>query len=189
MGKSKVRSLVAALTVSKLRNEADPLCSCSFVSALTYLAPTSTSTTPIVLSAGGDSTIQVFDLLTGTLLNKFEISSHLEKYCVVGAERPTAVPSGRRKDKAGTKKKGKGKAAAAVAEVEEVVEEVEAVTEEEKVEAIEEAEAIEEEQAIEEAQKTDKYLWRDGVSTGVAVVKLMVVGSREDGGVFVVSSG
>lgn len=87
----------------------------------------------------------------------------------VGPELPTPVPAGRKKNKAERKKmeKGKGKA-------------------ETEGEAAVEAEAEVEEEKVEER---DPLAWKDGFTTGLAIIKLMVVGSREDGGVIVLASG
>lgn len=138
-----------------------------FISALTYLPPTSASPTPIVLSAGGDPSIQVFDLVAGSLLNSFPIEEALEPYVTVGPELPTPVPAGRKKNKADKKKseKGKGK------------------------EGEGEGEAAEVEVEEKEVEERDPLAWKDGFTTGLAVVKIVVVGSREDGGVLVLASG
>ncbi|ORY51213.1 hypothetical protein BCR35DRAFT_356084 [Leucosporidium creatinivorum] len=143
-----------------------------FISALTYIPSTASSPTPLLLSAGGDPSIQIFDLSSGAHLSSFPIEEALEPYVTVGPELPTPVPAGRKKNKAEKKKeKGKGKEAA-----EEGGDSTPAATEgEAEVEA--------------EVEERDPLGWKDGFTTGLAIIKMVVVGSREEGGVLVLASG
>lgn len=118
---------------------------------------------PLVLSAGGDSTVQCFNLASGSLVSSFPIESALSPYITVSAEPPTPVPAGRKKNKAANKGKGKGKA------------EEEAEPEPEANE-----DAAEGATADGEGAKIEK---------GLAVVKMLHVGSREEGGAIVQASG
>jgi hypothetical protein len=163
-----------------------------FISALTYLPPTPLSPTPLILSAGGDFTIQVFDLPTGALLNQFPIEELLVPLITVGPEMPPPVPAGKKKSNRG-KGKGKGK--------EEVVE---GGDEDQVVEG--EGEMVEGEGEMVEGEgeaemvvgTTDEATgdgsskirgWKDGITTGLAVIKMVAIGSREEGGVLVLASG
>lgn len=149
-----------------------------FISALTYIPVTTTSPTPLLLSAGGDPSIQIFDLSSGAHLSSFPIEEALEPYVSVGPELPTPVPAGRKKNKAEKKKeKGKGKEAAVAGETEEG----------DSTPAPTEAEA--EVEAEVEVEERDPLAWKDGFTTGLAVIKMVVVGSREEGGVLVLASG
>lgn len=93
----------------------------SLVSSLLYLPASSPSDEPsaagapaasaYLLSAGGDSTIQVFRLPEAELIKQFPISDLVMPYITVCAQRPIPIPAGRRKDKRG-ERKGKEPAAA-----------------------------------------------------------------------------
>lgn len=144
------------------------------MSALTYLPPTSTSRTPLVLSAGGDATVQCFNLSTGKLESSFPIEDALSPYIVVGPELPTPVPAGKKKNKAAWKLlKGKGKGKG----------------KEESESA--DGEAAEGTSELEETENdgTNASVTGAGLGTGLAVVKLIPVGSREEGGLLVLASG
>ena len=142
-----------------------------FISALTYLPSTASSPTPLLLSAGGDPTIQVFNLPAGKLQSSFPVEEALEPFVSVGPELPTPVPAGRKKNKAERKKLEKGKAKAEDEEV-----------------AIEADETPVEGENGKMAER-DPLGWKDGFTTGLAVVKMIVVGTREDGGIIVLASG
>ncbi|GAA5877643.1 hypothetical protein JCM3774_005369 [Rhodotorula dairenensis] len=84
----------------------------SLVSSLLYLpAPSSASSadgapasSAYLLSAGGDSTIQVFRLPGAELIKQFPIADLVMPYITVCAQRPVPIPAGRRKDKRGERK-------------------------------------------------------------------------------------
>jgi hypothetical protein len=172
-----------------------------FVSSLLYVPPSSNSSSsefdgPLLLSAGGDSTIQIFSLnlqqqqsststsassassaSPGELIGKYEIESLLLDKVIVAPVLPDPVPAGRKKDK-----KGKNKSSITATTVtkasekgqdgeEETVEEVE----------VEEAEVV---RGEEEEEKKE-------LKTGLAVIKMLQIGDREtrDGGIVVLTAG
>ncbi|SCZ87756.1 BZ3500_MvSof-1268-A1-R1_Chr2-3g05224 [Microbotryum saponariae] len=153
-----------------------------FVTALLYIPATLAFPTPLIISGGGDSTLQVWNLASGKLLNRFGIQDSLEKYIVVGPELPTPVPAGRRKDKAqggGRKKKGK--------QVEQ---------DEGQVEAEEDVLVVNEDEQIEVAEETEQTeaAQTGGVQlpTGLGVTHLEFVGGhshRAGPGVIVAAAG
>ncbi|GAA5849033.1 hypothetical protein JCM8547_006417 [Rhodosporidiobolus lusitaniae] len=157
-----------------------------FISSLLYLPPTP-STTPFLLSAGADSTIQVFALPSAHLVNQFPIEELLLPYIAVSPETPQLVPAGRKKDKFGTGGKGKGKAGA------EAVQEGENGTEGDSTPAPE-AEGEEKKEGGEEKDEeiiiVDAPVGGRQLTKGLAVIKMVEVGTtREDGGVVVLAAG
>lgn len=83
----------------------------SLVSSLLYLppppsAPTADSRNPgaYLLSAGGDSTIQLFRLPSAELVKQVPIADLILPHIIVCAQRPVPIPAGRRKDKRGERK-------------------------------------------------------------------------------------
>ncbi|GAA6010797.1 hypothetical protein JCM10207_005847 [Rhodosporidiobolus poonsookiae] len=147
-----------------------------FVSSLLYLPPTASSP-PFLLSAGADPTLQVFALPTAELVAQFDVDELLRPYIAVGPESPAPVPAGRRKDKKGKGRKGKGKGKQGEGEGEGEGEEK---GEEEEMQ-VEEVEVEEEEQESSGGKELTK---------GLAVVKMVEVGStRENGGVVVLAAG
>lgn len=149
----------------------------SFVSSLLYLPPLSDSSPPMLLSAGGDPTIQVHSLTlpstpptsstptaspVGDLITQFPIESLLLEHVVVAPVLPDPVPAGRKKDK-----KGKGKS-----------------TNPSTAEGTPEVE-VQEEVIQEEVEEEKKEL-----KLGLAVIKMVEVGaSREQGGIVVLAAG
>ncbi|GAA5895873.1 Trm82p [Sporobolomyces salmoneus] len=132
-----------------------------FVSSLLCLPPSTTDDRSLLLSAGGDPTIQVFKLNlptnVGELVGQYEISSLLLPHVKVAPVLPDPVPAGRKKDK-----KGKNKSTAGEGEAE--------------------AEG-EGEVEVEEEEKKE-------LKTGLAVIKMLQVGTaREQGGVIVLAAG
>ncbi|SCV74994.1 BQ2448_8023 [Microbotryum intermedium] len=156
-----------------------------FVTALLCIPATLSFPTPLIVSGGGDATLQVWNLATGKLLNRFGIQDSLEKYIVVGPELPTPVPAGRRKDKSqgvGRKRKGKGKQD----EQEEVMadreEDVLVVNEDELVEVAE----------TEETRTEETKTGRIHLPTGLGVTHLEFVGGhghQAGAGVIVAAAG
>ncbi|BGP41173.1 tRNA (guanine-N(7)-)-methyltransferase non-catalytic subunit trm82 [Rhodotorula kratochvilovae] len=146
----------------------------SFVSSLLYLPSPPSSPTPqppYLLSAGADSTIQVFALPSADLVAQFPIQDLLFPYLAVGPEAPTPIPAGRKKSKTGPKGKGKQPDSAAATETEE------------GTPAAEDSPAPE--SAAQDAPPGSRELTK-----GLAVVKLLSVGpSRETGGVLVLAAG
>lgn len=152
----------------------------SFVSALLYIpAPPASSSSapsssdpPYLLSAGADSTIQVFALPSAELVARFPVQDLLFPYLAVGPEAPAPILPGRKKNKLTPRDKEKGKGA----------------------ETEEGTPAAEEEQADEQAQDDELRDVPTGgreLTKGLAVVKLVAVGpsSRTDGGVVVLAAG
>lgn len=80
------------------------------VSSLLYLPSTGPSarpaTSPLLLAAGGDPTIQIFSLPTAELIGQFPIAELMLPHIAVSAQRPVPIPAGRRKDKRGERKAG-----------------------------------------------------------------------------------
>lgn len=76
-----------------------------FVTALLYIAPTS-NTPALLLSAGGDHTIQTFNLSTSSLHSSFPIASHIFPYLLVTPIRPGVSETNQQKkaDKKAAKK-------------------------------------------------------------------------------------
>lgn len=156
---------------------------CSFVSALSYLPPTTASPAPLILSAGGDPTFQTFDLSTGALLSRFPIEELLLPHVVVVPYRPPPVMGKKRPGK----KAKRAKEEAALLEAK--GEDGDAV-EEEQVEEVQGEEGQMEEVQMEEVQGEEgKTHWRERVAKGLAVVKIVQVGDRESGGVVVLATG
>ncbi|GAA6053415.1 hypothetical protein JCM3770_002317 [Rhodotorula araucariae] len=145
----------------------------SFVSALLYLPSPPSSPTPqppYLLSAGADSSIQVFALPSADLVARFPVQDLLFPYLVVGPEAPTPILPGRRKGKAGPKGKGKQPDSAAATETEE------------GTPGAEDSPAPD--------QRLDVPAGGRELTKGLAVVKLLSVGpSRETGGVLVLAAG
>lgn len=150
----------------------------SFVSSLLYLPPLSDSSPPMLLSAGGDPTIQVYSLTlpstaptsstptsspVGDLVTQFPIESLLLEHIVVAPVLPDPVPAGRKKDK-----KGKGKSSGPST-----------------AEGTPEVEVVEKEEGGEEVEEEKKEL-----KLGLAVIKMVEVGAtREEGGIVVLAAG
>ncbi|GAA5984593.1 hypothetical protein JCM11641_006561 [Rhodosporidiobolus odoratus] len=148
----------------------------AFVSSLLYLAPSTTPTPSpaYLLSGGADPTLQLFSLPSLALVGQFPIETLLMPHIAVGPESPTPVPAGRKKDKkGGLQKKGNGK-----------VTEGEGEGEGEKAEAEAEVE-VEVEEEPEEPARGGRELKK-----GLAVIKMIEVGTtRENGGVVVLAAG
>ncbi|GAA5890135.1 hypothetical protein JCM6882_009238 [Rhodosporidiobolus microsporus] len=167
-----------------------------FVSSLLYLpapaasSPSSSPSPPYLLSAGADPTLQVFALPSASLVAQFPIEELLFPYVAVSPQTPMPVPAGRRKDKKGVNEKkkkqakGKGKAEAE-AEVEaEEGKEATPAAEEEPAEAVAVEEVEEEEEEVEETRGGKD------LTKGLAVIKMVEVGTtRENGGVVVLAAG
>ena len=150
----------------------------SFVSALSYLSPTAASPTPLILSAGGDTTLQTFDLSTGALFSRFPIEELLLPYVVVAPYRPPPIMG----------KKRPAKKAKKVKEDEEKMEVFEAVEEGEEEDELVEEVLVEEAQGEEEGGE-GKGHWKGKIAKGLAVIKIVQVGERESGGVVVLATG
>ncbi|GAA5982413.1 hypothetical protein JCM5350_000401 [Sporobolomyces pararoseus] len=159
----------------------------SFVSSLLYVPPSSSTTSSdegdngLLLSAGGDSTIQIFKLdlpasktnddgtnPVGKLIGQYEIESLLLEHVKVAPVLPDPVPAGRKKDK-----KGKNKSTTTTTKEEEGEEEVEAAT------AAAAAVVV-----VEEEEKKE-------LKTGLAVIKMLQIGtpSTQGGGILVLAAG
>ncbi|GAA5926701.1 Trm82p [Sporobolomyces koalae] len=152
-----------------------------FVSSLLYLPPvasssaasSSTVSAPLLLSAGGDPTIQAYSLTlpsttpapastsntaspVGDLVGQFNIEDLLLEHVVVAPVLPDPMPAGRKKDKKGKK----------------------------KLEGGEDAGAEGEDAASVEPQEKKE------LKTGLAVIKMVEVGAtREEGGIVVLAAG
>lgn len=142
-----------------------------FVSSLLYVAPTSTCPQPLLLSAGGDSTIQIFELNlpaengkgdrpVGRLIGQYEVEKVLLDKVSVAPVLPDPVPAGRKKDK-----KGKSRSNQTTGEGDQ------------------EMGGHDEEGEGGENDKKE-------LKTGLAVIKMVQVGTeRERGGVIVLAAG
>ncbi|GAA6015557.1 hypothetical protein JCM11491_007155 [Sporobolomyces phaffii] len=155
-----------------------------FVSSLLYVPapPPSSSTRPLLLSAGGDATVQVFALelpdSVGHLVAQYEVASVLLPHVAVAPELPEPVPAGRKKDK-----KGKHKSNDDDAEDEDDGEAEDA----DGAAAAEGggAQAVVAAAAAEQDNDTKGLL-----KSGLAVIKMVQVGTeREHGGVIVLAAG
>lgn len=168
-----------------------------FITALAYIAPTPLSPIPLILSAGGDSALQTFNLTTGEKISSSLVDS-LFPFIVVAPEAPPIIPIGKKmsgrgnKPNSTTKGRGKGK---------KVEEEVVIDVEEESVVEGVEGDLIEVDQegndlVVEEKSKDEGLFvkrgmssWMDGKTKGLAVSKIVTLGSRESGGVLVLACG
>lgn len=169
-----------------------------FITALAYIPPTALSTTPLILSAGGDVALQTFNLKTGERLSSTLVDS-LFPHVIVAPSAPPPIPIGKkmqgRAKKLGGRGSGKGKGKNVEVEQEDVVIEVEeeAGAGEDIIEVDQEGNEL----AVEEKNETSAQnplrrgmsAWMDGKTTGLAISNIVLLGSREDGGVLVLASG
>ncbi|GAA5948960.1 hypothetical protein JCM3765_003968 [Sporobolomyces pararoseus] len=146
----------------------------AFVSSLLYIPQQQQSggEDGLLLSAGGDSTIQIFKLNlkdgngsgsnpVGELIGQYEIESLLLDHIKVAPVLPDPVPAGRKKDKKGKNKSNTTK------------------------EQEDEAETAVVQQAAEEEGEEKKEL-----KTGLAVIKMLQIGTQRDqGGILVLAAG
>ncbi|KAK4048879.1 tRNA (guanine-N(7)-)-methyltransferase non-catalytic subunit trm82 [Microbotryomycetes sp. JL221] len=79
--------------------------STKFVSALAHIPGNDEYPQPLILAAGGDTTLKVFGLDDGTLLKEFDVDKYLRPYIAVKPPRPV-----KKKNNFGNKSKGKAKA-------------------------------------------------------------------------------
>lgn len=149
-----------------------------FVASLLHLA--SPTDGPLILSAGGDPTLQLFSVLTGATLSRFPVESLLLPHVVVAPLAPFAVTkSFKLKAK---KEKEAAKAAAKLAAGEAAA----AETAESTPPVADSADAAEDGEEDGPRSRKGPHAWKDGVTTGLAIVKLVEVPNR---GVLVLAAG
>lgn len=161
-----------------------------FVGSLLYLPPTSTFSTPILFSAGGDPSIQTFDLSAGTLLSSYPIEELLLPHVMVAPSAPEKVLGRKDRKELEAKGKGKGKEKAKGKVVESEMEVDSEVLEGEEEEEEVEGEG-EGEESVREVLTEGPHAWKDGVTTAMAVYKLALIGDRDSpsAGLIVATSG
>ncbi|KAL8280131.1 hypothetical protein RQP46_007461 [Phenoliferia psychrophenolica] len=154
-----------------------------FIASLLHLS--SPTHGPLILSAGGDSTLQLFSLLTGATLSRFPVEAALLPHVVVAPVAPFAVTKGQkiRTKRAKETKKGTQEVKEAAA-VEVAPEKVEESGQEDA--AAQEDEEVEGGDAGGPRSRKGPHAWKDGVTTGLAVIKLVEVPNR---GVVVLAAG
>ena len=139
--------------------------------------------------------LQTFNLKTGEKISSTLVDS-LFPYLIVAPERPPLVKIGRkmagRATKLAAKRKRKGKETSG--EVEEVVEpQEEGVAEEDLIEVDQEGnelvDSAKEEGGHAGSLKRGMSGWMDGKTVGLAISKIVLLGSRETGGILVIASG
>lgn len=165
-----------------------------FVSALEYIPPTTAHPTPLILSAGGDPTLQSFNLATGALIAQIPVSvfnasilaapeasvliDHGKK-----AQQKRNVAEGRNKRQGKDQNlKGKGKQAELVIEVED------GGDDDEEMHAVEEVEDVPVENSAIVPLRLGKMRY-DGKLKGLAICKIVRIGDRDTGGVILIASG
>ena len=150
-----------------------PHSSFRFVSALLHI-PSSPSHPELLLSAGGDATLQTFDFNSGALLSQVSVEAELYPFIIVASIRPgvSLINQGKKQDRKARKQAlQKGKAKAVEGEVEAV------------------SELGEEEVAAGEGIPTTIYDSDAPLPLGLAVTKIIRVGEGVEGGFVILASG
>lgn len=155
-----------------------------FLTSLLYIETDEHSTIPLIVTAGGDTTIQTFNLITGQLISSTDIES-LFPFVIVAPIPPPAISIGRKVNARARKAalgKGKGKATEA---------DDTSMTEATETEGVDE----EGESAVVKGPYTQKppgaglSIWMDGKTMGLAILKMVQMGSRAEGGLVISAAG